>query len=125
MTYALRRAGQAAIVLIAAFTATFVLLQLLPGDAILIKYDNPELGLTPEQIMSIRIAYGVDSPWWEQYWVTLTGYVHGDFGYSTQYGTGVLQLIGEALAPTAALATLGLALAILIAGAIAFRWKDG
>ena len=50
MRYALRRAGQAAIVLIAAFTATFFLLQMLPGDAILIKFDNPELGLSPEQI---------------------------------------------------------------------------
>ena len=36
MTFVLRRAGQAAIVLVAAFTATFFLLQLLPGDAILI-----------------------------------------------------------------------------------------
>lgn len=120
MSYALRRAGQAAIVLIAAFTATFILLQLLPGDAILIKYDNPELGLTPDQIASIRTAYGVDSPWWEQYWVTLTGYARGDFGYSTQYGTAVLQLIGDALAPTVALATLGFALAAVIAFAIAF-----
>ena len=50
MRYALRRAGQAAIVLIAAFTATFFLLQLLPGDAILIKFDNPELGLSPDQV---------------------------------------------------------------------------
>lgn len=120
MSYALRRAGQAAIVLIAAFTATFVLLQLLPGDAVLIKYDNPELGLTPDQIASIRTAYGVDSPWWEQYWATLTGYAQGDLGFSTQYGTGVLQLIGEALPPTAALATLGFALAAVLAFAVAF-----
>ncbi|MDY0910191.1 ABC transporter permease [Microbacterium sp. CFBP9034] len=120
MRYALRRAGQAAIVLIAAFTATFILLQLLPGDAILIKYDNPELGLTPDQIESIRVAYGADVPWWEQYFATLGGYVQGDFGYSTQYGTGVLQLIGEALPATAALAALGFLLAALIATAIAF-----
>ena len=120
MSYALRRAGQAAIVLIAAFTATFILLQLLPGDAILIKYDNPELGLTPDQVEAIRVAYGADSSWWEQYWATLSGYAHGDFGYSTQYGTGVLQLIGGALPPTAALATLGFALAAVIAFAIAF-----
>lgn len=120
MSYALRRAGQAAIVLIAAFTATFVLLQLLPGDAILIKYDNPELGLSAEQIQSIRIAYGADVPWWQQYLATLGGYLRGDLGYSTQYGTPVLELIGEALPPTLALATLGFALAAVIAAAIAF-----
>ena len=120
MRYALRRAGQAAIVLIAAFTATFILLQLLPGDAILIKYDDPALGLNAEQIEQIRVAYGVDSSWWEQYWATLSGYVQGDFGYSTQFGTGVLELIGEALPQTAALAGLGFLLAALIAAAIAF-----
>ncbi len=120
MRYALRRAGQAAIVLIAAFTATFILLQLLPGDAILIKYDDPSLGLTAEQIEQIRVAYGADSSWWEQYWVTLTGYLQGDFGYSTQYGTGVLDLIGEALPATAALASLGFLLAAVLAAAIAF-----
>lgn len=120
MRYALRRAGQAAIVLIAAFTATFILLQLLPGDAILIKYDDPALGLNAEQIEQIRVAYGVDSSWWEQYWATLSGYVQGDFGYSTQFGTGVLELIGEALPQTAALAGLGFLLAAVIAAAIAF-----
>jgi peptide/nickel transport system permease protein len=120
MRYAFRRAGQAAIVLIAAFTATFILLQLLPGDAILIKFDNPELGLTPDQIADIRAAYGADVPWWQQYLHTLGGYARGDFGYSSQYGTGVLQLIGEALPPTAALAGLGFLVAAVLASGIAF-----
>ncbi len=63
MTFVLRRAGQAAIVLIAAFTATFFLLQLLPGDAILIKFSDPSLGLSPEQLDDIRATYGADVPW--------------------------------------------------------------
>ena len=120
MRYSLRRAGQAAIVLIAAFTATFILLQLLPGDAILIKFDNPELGLSPDQVADIRAAYGADVPWWQQYLHTLGGFVRGDFGYSTQYGTSVLELIGEALPPTAALAGLGFLLAAVLATGIAF-----
>ena len=120
MGYALRRAGQAAVVLIAAFTATFVLLQLLPGDAILIRFDNPELGLSPEQVADIRAAYGADVPWSQQYLHTLGGVLRGDFGYSTQYGTSVLELIGEALPPTAALAGIAIVLAALLAAAIAF-----
>ena len=120
MGYALRRAGQAAVVLIAAFTATFVLLQLLPGDAILIRFDNPELGLSPEQVADIRAAYGADVPWWQQYLHTLGGVLRGDFGYSTQYGTSVLELIGEALPPTAALAGIAIVLAALLTAAIAF-----
>ena len=120
MGYALRRAGQAAIVLIAAFTATFLLLQLLPGDAILIKFESPELGLSPEQIADIRALYGADVPVWQQYLHTLGGYVRGDFGYSSQYGTEVLRLIADALPATAALAALGFGVAALLAGAIAF-----
>lgn len=120
MRYALRRAGQAAIVLIAAFTATFILLQLLPGDAVLIKFDNPELGLTPDQYAAIRAAYGADVPWWQAYLHTLAGYAHGDFGYSSQYGTSVLQLIGTALPSTIALAASGFLLAAIIAAAVAF-----
>lgn len=120
MRYALRRAGQAAIVLIAAFTATFLLLQLLPGDAILIRFESPELGLSPQQIADIRALYGADVPWWQQYLHTLGGYVRGDFGYSSQYGTEVLRLIADALPATAALAGLGFAVAVVLAGAIAF-----
>ena len=120
MRYVARRVGQAAIVLIAAFTATFFLLQSLPGDAILIKYENPDLGLTADQIASIRIAYGADTPAWEQYLHTLGGYLTGDFGYSTQYGTPVLRLIGEALPETLALAGWGFLLAVTLAFGLAF-----
>lgn len=120
MRYLARRVGQAAIVLIAAFTATFFLLQALPGDAILIKYENPELGLTAEQIASIRIAYGADTPAWEQFLHTLGGYLTGDFGFSTQYGTPVLRLIVEALPETLALAGWGFALAVVLAFGLAF-----
>ena len=119
MPFLLKRVAQAAIVLIAAFTATFILLQLLPGDAILIKFDNPELGLSPEQIASIRAAYGADLPWWQQYLHTLAGYVRGDFGFSSQYGTPVLTLIGEALPQTALLAGRGFLTAAILATGIA------
>ena len=59
-------------------------------------------------------------PWWQQYLTTLAAYAHGDFGYSTQYGTGVLEIIGEALPATAALAGLGFLVAALLATIIAF-----
>ena len=40
--YLLRRFGQGLLVLWAAFTLTFFLLQVLPGDAVLIKFQNPD-----------------------------------------------------------------------------------
>ena len=87
-----RRAGRDRPV--AAFTATFVLLQVLPGDAILIKFESPELGLSPEQIADIRASYGADVPLVAAVPAHLLGFVQGDFGYSVQYGTPVHELIG-------------------------------
>ena len=52
--YLIGRIGQAVLVLWAAFTVAFVLLQALPGDAILIKFQSPDLGLSAEQIADIR-----------------------------------------------------------------------
>ncbi|WP_350347908.1 ABC transporter permease [Agromyces sp. G08B096] len=120
MPYLLRRTGQALIVLAVAFTATFVLLQALPGDAILIKFESPELGLSPEQIADIRAAYGADVPLWQQFGHTLAGFLQGDFGTSVQYGTPVHELIGSALPDTLALAGLGFLVAVVLAVGIAF-----
>ena len=44
--YLALRIGQALLVLWAAFTLSFILLQAMPGDAVLIKFQNPELGLS-------------------------------------------------------------------------------
>jgi ABC-type dipeptide/oligopeptide/nickel transport system permease component len=73
----LRRLGQSLLVLWAAFTLSFVLLQVLPGDAVLIKFQNPDLGLSPAQIADMRIAYGADSPIWTQYFHTLAAMLQG------------------------------------------------
>ncbi|HAB75171.1 MAG TPA: peptide ABC transporter permease, partial [Pantoea sp.] len=54
--YLLRRLGSGLLVLWAAFTLSFVLLQVLPGDAVLIKFQNPDLGLSPQQIAEMRLA---------------------------------------------------------------------
>ncbi len=56
------------------------------GDAVLIKFQNPDLGLSPAQIAEMRLAYGADSPLWRQYLHTLLAMLHGDFGYSLQAG---------------------------------------
>ncbi len=102
--YLLRRFGQGLLVLWAAFTLTFFLLQVLPGDAVLIKFQNPDLGLSPAQIAEMRLAYGADSPLWRQYLHTLLAMLHGDFGYSLQAGLAVSSLIASNLPDTLSLA---------------------
>lgn len=114
------RVGQALVVLLLAFTASFLLLQALPGDAILIKYQNPEMGLSPEQIAEIRVLYGADAPIWAQYGNTLWNFLQGSFGYSIQAGVPVNTLLATNLPPTLRLASLGLVVALLLAFVIAF-----
>jgi peptide/nickel transport system permease protein len=117
--YVIGRIGQAALVLWAAFTVSFILLQALPGDAILIKFLNPELGLGPEQIAEIRASYAADSPLWMQYVHTVSNFLTGHFGYSIHAGVPVGDLIFANLPPTLWLATLGFLLAVILAVTLA------
>ncbi|MDB5541758.1 MAG: dppB [Devosia sp.] len=118
--YIIGRIGQALLVLWVAFTAAFLLLQALPGDAILIKFQNPELGLGPDQIAALREAYGVDSPLWAQYLQALGNFLAGNFGYSVQGSVPVSQELLANLPATARLAGFGFSLAVLVALGLAF-----
>ncbi|MFN9473300.1 ABC transporter permease [Acidovorax sp.] len=120
LPYLARRIGQALLVLWAAFTASFILLQLLPGDAVLIKFLSPEFALGPQEIADIRAAYGADTPVWRQYLHSLTGFLTGNFGYSVQAGVPVSQGLATNLPPTLRLASFGFATALLLAVALAF-----
>lgn len=118
--YLAGRIGQAALVLWAAFTLSFLLLQVLPGDAILIKFQNPDMGLSPAQIADMRAAYGADVPLWRQYLHSLGSVLHGDLGFSMQAGVPVTALLAANLPATLQLAVLGFAVALLLALIVAF-----
>lgn len=118
--YILYRTGQALLVLWAAFTLSFILLQAMPGDAVLIKFLNPEYGLSPEQIAEIRIAYAIDGNVVTQYLHTVWNFLSGDFGYSIQAGVPVSAQLAANLPATLKLASLGFVAAAILALAIAF-----
>ena len=117
--YLAGRVGQALLVLMVTFTAAFLLLQALPGDAIMIKFMSPDMALNAEQIAEIRAAYGADLPIWERYFNTLANFLTGNFGYSIQAGVPVSQQLRVNLPPTLELASLGFLAAILLTVAIA------
>ena len=77
--YLIGRVGQAVVVLAVTFTAAFLLLQVLPGDAIMIKFMSPEMGLNAEQIAEIRASYGADLPLWQRYLQTRRQLPHRQF----------------------------------------------
>ncbi len=117
--FALRRTGQAALVVIATFVLAFLLLQALPGDAIVARYASPELGLTAAQLQELRVVYGTDQPIWVQLWHSAAGFLTGDLGTSLQSGASVETLLAAALPSTLLLASLGFVAAVLLAVAVA------
>ncbi|MGG6898378.1 MULTISPECIES: ABC transporter permease [Rhizobium] len=130
--YILTRIGQALLVLWAAFTVSFVLLQSMPGDAILIKFQSPDYGLSPEQLADIRAAYGADGSVLQQYIHTVWSFLSGNFGYSLQAGVAVSSQLAVSLPSTLLLAGFSFLLAAILAVVIAilanlsgFGWLRG
>ena len=117
--YLVSRLGQALAVLMVTFTAAFLLLQVLPGDAVMIKFMSPEMGLSADQIAEIRASYGADLPIWEQYLKTVANFLTGNFGYSIQAGVPVSQQLATNLPPTLLLASLGFVAAVVLTIALA------
>ncbi|AEM40905.1 ABC transporter permease [Ketogulonicigenium vulgare] len=113
--YLVQRIGQAVAVLWAAFTVAFILLQMMPGDAVLIRFLGSDFGLSPEQIAQLRVVYGADAPVWQQYLATLGNALFGNFGFSVVSGTPVSQEILTNLPPTLRLAGISFAVAVLLA----------
>lgn len=110
-----RRIGQAVVVLFLAFTVSYVLLAALPGDSVTARYGDPNLGLSPDQLASIRESYGADQSAIEQYVLALKNFLTGHFGYSVTSGAAVVTLIGAALPGTLALAAGGIIGALIFA----------
>jgi len=130
--YILTRIGQALLVLWAAFTVSFVLLQSMPGDAILIKFQSPDYGLSPEQLADIRAAYGADGSMLQQYIHAVWSFLSGNFGYSLQAGVSVSSQLAVSLPSTLLLAGFSFLLAAILAVVIAilanlsgFGWLRG
>lgn len=93
LKYTLKRLVNAVVVLFIITTATWFLMQLLPGTPI----QNAEK-LTPEQEAQVEEQYNLDKPLPVQYALYMTGLVRGDLGNSYLYGgTPVTGIILERL----------------------------
>jgi peptide/nickel transport system permease protein len=118
--YALAKLGQAVFVVWGAYTVTFVLLYVLPYDAVDLLFDPNQGDLVTEQDkQNARVYYGLDHHLIGQYLHRLFDAVHGDFGASTRTGQQVWPLILSVLPQTALLAGFALVLAVIIALAVA------
>jgi peptide/nickel transport system permease protein len=119
--YLLRRAAAAVGVLWAAFTVSFVVLYLLPGDPVATMASGGLDGepLPPAQLDALRARYGLDQPLPVQYGQRLWAALSGDFGVSIQNGQDVRAAILDALPPTLQITLAGLVFAVLFGSTVA------
>ncbi|WP_087005064.1 ABC transporter permease [Rhizobium sullae] len=120
LTYAAKRLGQAAVVILLAYVFTFVVVSILPGDPITSVLRNPQNGFTDEEIAEIIAAQGLDKPVLVQLWNALSGFLTGDLGMSMRSNRPVATLIAEVLPSTLILASVGLAVALVLAMSVAY-----
>ncbi|MEE6274278.1 ABC transporter permease [Georgenia wangjunii] len=119
--YLLGRLAQAALVLWAAFTVSFVILFMLPGDpvSIMLNPGGQATYVDPQAEADLRAELGFDQPLPVQYGQRLVAAVQGDFGMSIRSGSPVVAAITEALPETLKLAGLGLGIGLLGGAALA------
>jgi peptide/nickel transport system permease protein len=111
--FVLRRLGLGVVVLWAAYTLSFLVLFVLPGDPVSIILGGAEQSTaTPEQIQAVREEYHLDRPFPVQYALALLSALRLDLGTSYATGLPVVQAVLQSLPSTLGLAAAALVLAL-------------
>ncbi|HXJ80292.1 MAG TPA: ABC transporter permease [Candidatus Methylomirabilis sp.] len=109
--YLIQRVARLALLLVMVAFVVFVAIRLVPGDpaAVLAGADA-----RPEDVALIRHEMGLDRPTLTQFGLFLTKAVQGDFGQSLRSHRPVIQDLGRRFPASFWLATLSLAVAMLV-----------
>ncbi len=90
----------------------FMIIQLPPGDyltSLLATMDDGGQNLDPETIARLRSQYGLDAPFYVQYFQWISGILlRGDFGYSFEWNQPVSSLIWDRMGTTVAISVASL-----------------
>ncbi len=103
----------------------YILFRVLPGDPLAMIMRNPKA--TPETIESIRGFYGLDQPWYVQFFTYIKHLLQGDLGTSFLFKAPVSEVIWARFLPTLLMVGLAEVVAIVIGiliGVLA-AWKRG
>ena len=108
---------------------SFLIISLAPGDFLTTMSMNPQV--SKETIEQLRSQFGLDKPWYVQYFKWLWNALHLDFGYSFSSRISVFTLVRERLLNTfilalsAAVFAWGLAIPLGIISAVKQNtWVD-
>lgn len=113
-TYVIRRLLDLLFVLFGVSVLVFLMLRLIPGDAVAIML-GANIDITPERVEALRRQLGLHLPLHQQYAHWLGGVLQGDFGRSVWTGRPVADEILGRLPVTLQLSAMALAFAIVVA----------
>lgn len=110
-------------------TLNFALPRLMPGDPLDAIQDPANSLFIADGAVRARVLayYGLDRPWWEQYWAYLGGIANGDLGWSIRLNAPVWDLVWSRLPWTLALVlpSLLLASAVTLIAGVEAAWVRG
>ncbi len=121
--YLLQRLGQALVVLWAAYTATFLILNLLPSNPVALRLSGANVqvqDLTPAQLAQMEAQYGLNRPLVEQYFSMLWDALHLNFGTSTSLSLPVSTVLAQRLPTTLTLAALAVVFMLILGFTVAY-----
>jgi peptide/nickel transport system permease protein len=118
LSYLIRRLAYAAVMVVLVSFASFVILELPPGDFLDQKLAQLRARgdrSAEARIEDYRVRYGLDQPFMTRYVNWVTRFVQGDFGESFEFERPVRELLGERISMTIILAVATLIVTWLIA----------
>jgi len=116
--YFLRRILLAVVLLFVASVIAFIIIQLPPGDYLTTYINQLKASgqdVDQARIDNLRRQYGLDQPMPVQYWLWVSGFPRGDFGFAFQQNRPVKDLIGERLGYSIMISVLALVVSYTIA----------
>ena len=118
LEYILRRVLTMIPTLLVISLLVFVIIQLPPGDYLeshIAELQSQGESVDEQKIAFLREEYGLDRPFFEQYFFWLIGMLQGDFGYSFEYDLPVTEVVGDRLYLTIMISVLTIIFTWMIA----------
>lgn len=109
-TYFLKKFCYALLTVLAVLVINYFLFRVMPGDPVSMLVRNPNM--SPEAASKVREMFGLDKPWYEQFFVYLGNLCRGNLGISFIYKHPVAGIIGERLLATLLLTVVAELIAI-------------
>src|ERR1700710_3245023 len=104
LVYLVKRLIVSIVVLLGIPLGPFLMIHLIPGDPAKIQ-----LGVhaTPAAVKQLHQRWALDKSLPQQFWIYLGNIVTFDFGQSTAFSSGVSELVGSRVGPTAVVLVSG------------------